>query len=95
MKPSELFCFKYTIKFTASFFSQRQAIKNSIAYYANKYPPDDWSRLVKDGMSMGLTNTHTALGFSDLYNLFARKRCILCSALRQKCCLTLLWLSLH
>ena len=82
MKPSELFCFKYTIKFTASFFSQRQAIKNSIAYYANKYPPDDWLRLVKDGMSTGLTNTHTALGFSDLYHLFARKRCILCSALR-------------
>ena len=28
--------------------------------------------------------------FSDLYHVFIRKQCILCSALRRKCCLTLL-----
>ena len=27
---------------------------------------------------MGLTNTHTACGFSDLYHVFAPNRCILC-----------------
>ena len=39
-----------------------------------------WStqRLVEDGMSTGLTNTHMACGFSDLYHVFARKQCILC-----------------
>ena len=39
-----------------------------------------WStqRLAEEGMSMGLTNTHTARGFSDLYHVFAPKRCILC-----------------
>ena len=36
-------------------------------------------------MSTGLTNTHTARGFSDLYHLFARKQCILCPALRDGC----------
>ena len=47
-------------------------------------------RLVEDGMSTGLTNTHTARGFSDLYDWsFARKQCTLCPALRHKCCLTL------
>ena len=39
-----------------------------------------WSTqwLAEEGMSMGLTNTHTARGFSDLYHVFAPKRCILC-----------------
>ena len=37
---------------------------------------------------MGLTSTHTARGFSILYQVFARKQCILFSALRHKCCLT-------
>ena len=47
-------------------------------------------RLVEDGMSTGLTNTHTARGFSYLCDRsFARKQCILCPALRHKCCLTL------
>ena len=41
-------------------------------------------------MSTGLTNTHTARGFSDLYQVFARKQCILCPALRHGC-LTLLY----
>ena len=44
---------------------------------------------VEDGMSTGLTNTHTALGSSVLYNMFARKKCILCSALLHKSYLTL------
>ena len=44
-------------------------------------------RLVEDGMSTGLTNTRTDRGFSDLYYMFARKQCILCSALPHKCCL--------
>ena len=54
-----------------------------------------WStwRLVEDGMSMGLTNTHTARGFSDLYHMFTRKQCILCPALRHGC-LTLLYVTL-
>ena len=43
-------------------------------------------------MSTGLTNTHTARGFSDLYHVFARKQCILCSALRHGC-LTLLYVT--
>ena len=34
-------------------------------------------------MSTGLTNTHTARGFSDLYHVFARKQCILCPTLRH------------
>jgi len=41
-------------------------------------------RLVEDGMSTGLTNTHTARGFSVLYHMFARKQYILCSALLHK-----------
>ena len=50
-------------------------------------------RLVKDGMSTGLTNTHTARGCSDMYHMFAWKQCILCSALRHKCCLALLYVT--
>ena len=34
-----------------------------MAYDANEYPA---RRLVEDGMSTGLTNNHTARGFSDL-----------------------------
>ena len=55
-----------------------------------------WKRstrlLVEDGMSTGLTNTHTVRGFSDLYHVFARKQCILCPALRHGC-LTLLYVT--
>ena len=50
------------------------------AYDAN----ESTRRLVEGGMSTGLTNTHTVRGFSDLYHVFARKQCILCSALRHK-----------
>ena len=46
-------------------------------------------RLVEDGMSTGLTNTHRARGFSVLYHMFARKQYILCSALPHKSYLTL------
>ena len=41
-------------------------------------------RLVEDGMSTGLINTHTARVFSVLYHLLARKQCLLCSSLRPK-----------
>ena len=41
-------------------------------------------RLVEDGKGTGLTNTHTARRFSVLYHVFARKQCILLSALRRK-----------
>ena len=46
-----------------------------------------WSTwwLVEDRMSTGLTNTHTAHGFSDLYHVFARKQCILCYASHHGC----------
>ena len=49
-------------------------------------------RLVEDGMSTGLTNTHTVRVFSDLYHVFAPKQCILCPALRHGC-LTLLYVT--
>ena len=46
--------------------------------------------LVEDRMSTGLTNAHTACGFSVLYHLFAQKQCLLCSALCHENCLKLL-----
>ena len=49
----------------------QRANATAIAYDANENPPDD---SVEDGMSTGLTNTHTARGFSDLYHVFARKQ---------------------
>ena len=55
------------------------------AYDAN----ESTRRLPEDRMSMGLINTHMAWGFSVLYHVFARKQCILCSALRHKSYLTL------
>ena len=42
------------------------------AYVAN----ESTRRLVEDGMSTGLTNTHRACGFSVLYHVFARKQYI-------------------
>ena len=51
-------------------------------------------QLVEEGMSTGLTNTHTAYGFSVLYHVFALKQCIVCSALRHKSYLTLLYVAL-
>ena len=46
-------------------------------------------RLDTDRMSTGLTNTHTTREFSVLYDVFARKHCTLCSALRHKSYLSL------
>ena len=43
--------------------------------------------MVKDWISTGLINTHTARGFSALYHLFAQKQCLLCSSVRHKSCL--------
>ena len=50
--------------------------------------------LFEDRMSKGLTKTHTALGFSVLYHVFARKQLILCFGLRYKSYLTLLYVPL-
>ena len=44
---------------------------------------------METGMRTGLPNTHMARGFSVLYHVFARKQCVLCSALRYKSYLTL------
>ena len=73
-------------------FAQRQAIKNSSGQMRQLYAHDaneSTRRLVEDGISPAFTNTRTARGFSIVYHLFARKQCILCSALRHKSYLTL------
>ena len=98
MKNSELFCFKDTKKFAALFFVAagnkkfQRANAQPYAYVANKS-----SRWLVEGtrrMNTGLTSTHTTRGFSVLYyHVFPRKQCILCSALRRKCCLTLLYVT--
>ena len=95
MKPSELFCFKDTKNFAALLFFLVACNKTISVGKCNRYHIGwKWStrRFVEDGMSMGLTNTHTAHGFSDLYHVFARKQCILCPALRHGC-LTLLYVT--
>ena len=74
------------------YFSLGQAIKNSSGQMRQPYAYDAYEstrRLVEGGISTGLTNTHTARGFSVLYHVFARKQCILCSELRHKSHLTL------
>ena len=63
----------------------QREVRQLYAYVAN----ESTRRLVEDGMSTKLTNTHKARGFSDLYHVFPRKQCILYSALRHKCYLTL------
>ena len=45
------------------------------------------------GNEHGTYSTHTARGFSILHYVFSRKQFILCSALRHKCCLTLLYVT--
>ena len=57
MRPSELFCFKDTKNFAALLFFLAACNKKL--------------QQVEDGMSTGLSNTHTACGFSDLYHVFA------------------------
>ena len=52
-------------------------------------------RLVEDGKSTGLTNTHAARGFSVLYHVFARKQYILLSALRHKSYLNQLYVTVE
>ena len=98
MKNSELFCFKDTKNFAALFFVAagnkkfQRANAQPYTYVANKS-----SRWLVEGtrrMNTGLTSTHTTRGLSVLYyHLFPRKQCILCSALRRKCCLTLLYVT--
>ena len=75
--------------------SERQAIKSSSGQMRQlyAYANESTQRLVEDGMSTGLTNTHTAGGFSVLYHVYARKQFILCSALRHKSYFTLLYVT--
>ena len=51
-------------------------------------------QLVEEGVSTGLTNMHTAQGFSVLYHVFALKQCIVSSALHHKSYLALLYVAL-
>ena len=74
------------------YFFLAQAIKNSSGQMRQLYAYDaneSTRRLVEDGISPAFTNTRTARGFSVVYHVFARKQCILCSALRHKSYLTL------
>ena len=95
MKPN-YFASK-TINFTTLFFlvagnkKFQWANATAIAYDANEYIST--RLLIEDGMSTGLTNTHTACGFSVLCHVFAQKQCILCSALRHENCLKLLYVT--
>ena len=72
---------------TTSFVARQVWCGQMRQLYAKDGNESTW-RLVEDGMKTGLTNTHTARGFSVLYHVFARKQCIL-SALRHKSYLTL------
>ena len=69
-------------------YNKKFQLANVTAIYA--YVANEFTRqLVEDGMSMELTNMRTARGFSVLYHVFARKQCILCSAVCHKSSLTL------
>ena len=100
MKNSELFCLKDTKNFAALFFlaagnkkkSSGQMRSHTPQYVANKSSQwlVEWTRR----MNTGLTSTHaTCEIFVLYYHVFSRKQCILCSALRRKCCLTLLYVT--
>ena len=80
MQPSKLFCFKDTKNFAASVFFLAACNEKFWVGKCDRYHVGwKWStQLVEEGMSTGLTNMHTACGFSDLYHVFAPKRCILC-----------------
>ena len=85
LKTQILQCYYY---FLAAGNKKFQWVKCDYAYDAND-ANESTRRLVKDGMSTGLTNKDTAHGFSVLYQVFGRKQCSLCSALRHKSYLTL------
>ena len=81
MKPYKLFCFKDTKNFAVLLFFLAACNEKFHRAKCDRHRVGwKWStqRLAEEGMSMGLTNTHTARGFSDLYHVFAPKRCILC-----------------
>ena len=67
MKSSKLFCFKYTRRY---YFFLAAGIKISQRANATAVRVTDANksirRLVEDGMSRGLTNTHTARGFCSI-----------------------------
>ena len=90
MKPSELFCFKDAKNFATLLFYLEACKKKIPAGKCDRYRAG-WEGSTQR-ISTGLTNTHTARGFSDLYHVFARKQCILCPALRHGC-LTLLYVT--
>ena len=84
------FCFKDTIILRRYYFflaagnNKFQRANVTAIRVCCKCANESTRRLVKDGMSAGLINTHTARGFSVLYRLFAQKQCLLCSSLRHK-----------
>ena len=67
MKPSKLFCFKYTRRY---YFFLAAGIKISQRTNATAIRVTDANKsirgLVEDEMSRGLTNTHTARGFCSI-----------------------------
>jgi len=85
MKLSKLFCFKDKKLCCITIFLSGMQWKIPAGKCDRYHVGWKWSTrwLVEDRMSTGLTNTHTAHGFSDLYHVFARKQFILCPALRH------------
>ena len=87
---ADQFCFKDTIIlrrycfFLAAGNNKFQRANVTAIRVCCKCANESTRRLVEDGMSKGLINTHTARGFSVLYHLFARKQGLLCSSLSHK-----------
>ena len=85
-----LFFFEDTKNSRRYYFSYWHAIKNSSA---GKCRHTHMLQMQMRGNEHGTYSTHTARGFSILHYVFSRKQFILCSALRHKCCLTLLYVT--
>ena len=64
----------------------QRANERPYAYAAN-------ARRDEHGTHKHAHSMHTVRGIFVLYHVFARKQCILCSALRHECCLTLLYVT--
>jgi len=88
MKPFELFCVKDTKNAAALLFFLAASNKKFQRANANTNKAG-WTR----DSQLGLTSMYMARGFSVLYHGFARKQCILCSELRHKSCLTLVYVT--
>ena len=94
MKPSKLFCFKYTRRYyfflAAGIKISQRANATAIRVTDANNPSDDW---LNTGWA-GDSQTRTRLVDSVLYHVFVSKQCILCSALRHKGYLTLPYVTL-